>query len=297
MASWQAHVVTFIAKRTIKRPLVKAPGTATIRKVFNQSVRTSRRGFKTEPATLGGVRGEWITVDGAKPAGTLLYLHGGAYVACSPATHRPLTSWFAKQGWRVFVPDYRLAPEHRFPSQIEDAVAVYRAILDSGVDPKSLAVAGDSAGGNLTLALCLSLRDLKMPQPAALALLSPVTDFAWTGESIESNSDRCAMFAKSILPVGAELYLGTHDRKDPLASPYYADLKGLPPMVFHASSDEILRDDSIRTAENARKSGIDTQVQTWPVVPHVWQMLHAFIPEGRESLKLIDTFLRGRIRH
>jgi acetyl esterase/lipase len=134
-----------------------------------------------------------------------------------------------------------------------------------------------------------------MPQPAAIALLSPVTDFTWSGASTTDNSDRCAMFSKDILPVGAHLYLGTHDPRDPLASPYYADLKNLPPMVFQVGEDEILLDDSVRVAEHARQAGIEVEIKTWPVVPHVWQMVHRLLPEARESLRLVDTFLRKHL--
>jgi acetyl esterase/lipase len=294
MASWQAHLVAGICKHTIKRPLVKSPTVATIRKVFNAQWPRAPRACAAQDGALGGVRGEWMTAVDATPIGTLLYLHGGAYIACSPATHRPLTSWFAMQGWKVFAPDYRLAPEHRFPAQLDDAMAVYRALLDSGVDPQQLAVAGDSAGGNLTLALCLSLRDAGLPQPSAIALFSPVTDFTWSGASVEDNSKRCAMFSKEIMPVGRELFLGDHDPSDPIASPYFADLRGLPPMSFHVGGDEILRDDSIRVADHARLAGIEVELRTWPIVPHVWQMLHPWIPEGRESLTSAHEFL---LRH
>ncbi len=295
MASWQAHVAASVCKVIIKRPLVKRPTLATIRKTLGAARPPVPRGCTAKDAAVGDVRGEWMTADSLTTIGTLLYLHGGAHVACSPVTHRPITSWFARQGWRVFAPDYRLAPEHRFPAGIDDCVAVYRALLASGTDAKQLVVAGDSAGGNLTLALCLSLRAKGLPQPAAIALFSPVTDFTWSGASSIDNSPRCAMFSKDILPVGAEFYLGEHDPRDPLVSPYYADLQGLPPMVFHVGDDEILRDDSIRVAENAQKAGIDVQIKTWPVVPHVWQILHRLIPEGRESLRLVNTFLRGRL--
>jgi len=295
MASWQAHVASWVCKWTIKRPLVRSPTAVTIRKVFNAPKPAVPPGCTAREETIGGIRGESMIADGVPPIGTMLYLHGGAFVACSPLTHRPFASWFAKQGFRVFTPDYRLAPEHRFPAALEDCVVAYRALLASGVDPKKLVVAGDSAGGNLTLALCLSLRAAGLPQPCAIALFSAVTDLTWTGESIERNSKRCAMFAKSILPAAVELYLGAHDPRDPLVSPFYADLKGLPPMIFQASEDEILRDDSIRVAEHAKQAGIEVQIDTWPVVPHIWQILHAIVPEGRESLKLVTTFLRRHL--
>lgn len=295
MASWQAHVATALCKLMIKRPLVKSPTLLTIRKTLGATRPGVPRSCTAKDGVVGGIRGEWMTAGSVAPNSTMLYLHGGAHVACSPITHRPLTSWFAKQGWRVFAPDYRLAPENRFPAGLEDCVAVYRALLADGVDPKQLVVAGDSAGGNLTLALCLSLRNLGLPQPTAIALLSPVTDFTWSGASITTNSARCAMFSKDILPVGSHLYLDQHDPRDPLASPYYADLKGLPTMIIHAGEDEILGDDSIRVAEHAKQAGVEVQLRTWPVVPHVWQMLHPFVPEARESLRLIHSFLQSRL--
>ena len=289
--TWQARATSFVLRHTLKKQLSSSATAETIRKAFNASHPHVPRDCIARDDALGGIRGEWMQADNVTAIGTMLYLHGGAYVACSPTTHRPLTSAFARLGWRVYAPDYRLAPEHRFPAQLHDAVAVYRALLDTGIDPKQLVIVGDSAGGNLTLALCLSLRDQGLAQPAAIALFSPVTDFAWTGDSIRSNSKRCAMFAHEMLPSGAELFLGTHDPRDPLASPYYADLKGLPPMLFHAGDDEILRDDSIRTAERAKQAGIEVEIKTWPDVPHIWQMWHRWIPEGRESLALTQTFL------
>ena len=231
-----------------------------------------------------------MTASGVPAIGTLLYLHGGAQVACSPVTHRPLTAAFARRGWRVFAPDYRLAPEHRFPAQNDDCLAVYRGLLAAGVDPRRLVVAGDSAGCNLALTLCLRLREAGLPQPSALGLLSPITDYAGTGGSVQSNSKRCAMFSHTLLDVGVELYLGDHDVRDPLASPHYADLTGLPPMVFHVGADELLRDDSVRLAERAKQAGIEVEIEIWAVVPHVWQ-LHRFIPEARASLAKVHAFL------
>jgi acetyl esterase/lipase len=291
MASWQAKVATFFTRRFVRAPLVRSPDVATIRKVFNATKQRVPRGCHAREDILGGVRGEWLEAERVTPFATMLYLHGGAYVACSPQTHRPITSWFAKHGWRVFAPDYRLAPEHRFPAQIKDAVAVFRTLLETGISPKQIVVAGDSAGGNLTLALCLSLRTAGLPQPAAIGLFSPVTDFAWTGASVVENSERCAMFSKDIMPLGTRYYLGEHDPRDPLASPLYADLHGLPPMFVQVGEDEILRDDSVRLIERARQAGVAAHLRTWPAVPHVWQLLHKWIPEGRESLEWIQANL------
>jgi acetyl esterase/lipase len=289
--SWQARVAASFCRLVIKRPLRKSPDIATIRTVFNASWSLAPRGCAVQADILNGVRGEWLRTDSVAEMGTMLYIHGGAHVACSPVTHRPITSWFAKRGWRVFAVDYRLAPEHRFPAGLEDCVAVFEALLANGVDPKRLVVAGDSAGGNLTLALCLSLRAQQLPLPAGIAMFSPVLDFTWSGASITANTERCAMFCESILPAAARLYLDAHDPRDPFASPYFADLQGLPPMIFHASEDEILRDDSVRVADNARRAGVEAQLKTWPIVPHAWQMLHPLIPEARESLQLAHSFL------
>ncbi|MBC7982911.1 MAG: alpha/beta hydrolase [Candidatus Obscuribacterales bacterium] len=292
MASWQAHVANFILRRTVRAKLVRSPTPETLRKAFGTMRPAVPRDCAATQAVVGGIRGEWLRTRRGDSRGTLLYLHGGAHVACSPVTHRPLTSAFAKHEWQVFAPDYRLAPEHRFPAGLHDVVAAYRGLLADGVEPKSLVVAGDSAGGNLALALCLSLRAANVPMPAALALFSPVTDFAWTGESIRTNSDSCAMFSHQILPHGTQFYLGGHNPRDPLVSPVYADLSGLPPMLVHASEHEILRDDSVRIAERAQQAGVHVEFKTWPNVPHVWQMAHRWMPEGRESLELVHEFLR-----
>jgi acetyl esterase/lipase len=294
MASWQAYLATFFTRRLVRAPLLRAPEVATIRKVFNRGPASVPRGCIVKPDSIGGVPGEWVTAHGTEPQATLLYLHGGAHVACSPVTHRSLTGAFARRGWRVFAPDYRLAPEQRFPAQIDDAVAVYCGLLASGVSARQLAVAGDSAGGNLALALCLSLRAAGLPQPVALALFSPVTDFTSSGASIQGNSERCAMFSKDLVPLVRSLYLGEHDPRDPLASPYFADLTGLPPMLFHVGAHEILLDDSVRMAENAKRAGIEVELQVWPVVPHVWQ-IHPWMPEARASLSQAHAFLQRRL--
>jgi epsilon-lactone hydrolase len=182
----------------------------------------------------------------------------------------------------------------RFPAAIDDVLAAYRGLLASGVDPKLLAVAGDSAGGNLSLALSLSLRAADIPQPVAIALFSPATDFTGASPSAKINDDKCAMFTAALGPIVVDLYLGGADPQNPLASPVYADFAGLPPLLFHVGEDEVLLDDSVRAAERAKRAGIEVDIRIWPVVPHVWQMAHPFIPEGRESLRLANDFL---VRH
>ena len=243
---------------------------------------------------VGGVAGEWLRPAGGRAAGTLLYLHGGGYFACSPQTHRPITGGFAKRGLDVFAPDYRLAPEHPFPAAIDDAVAAYRGLLARGIPPGQLVLGGDSAGGGLTLATLLSLRAAGDQLPAAAMLFSPWTDLAGTGETLRSNSRRDAMFTGVGMERAADPYLAGADARNPLASPLYADLHGLPPLMIHAGSYEILLDDSRRLAERARAAGVDVSMQTWPVVPHVWQLFS--MPESGQSLDAAAAFLKGKLQ-
>ncbi len=197
--------------------------------------------------------------------------------------------WFAAHGFRVFAPDYRLAPEHPFPAAVEDVIAAWRGLL--AAVPGRAVVAGDSAGGTLALALMLALRDAGAMLPGGAALFSPGTDLAGTGDSMRTNARRDAMFLSDAIRHLADAYLGGADPRTPLASPLYADLAGLPPLLIHVGEREILRDDSTRLAERARAAGVAVDLHVWPVVPHVWQFAHATVPEARRSLAAAATFL------
>jgi acetyl esterase/lipase len=244
---------------------------------------------------LAGVPAE--RVEGkSTSAGVLVYLHGGGYFACSARTHRPYTTAFAQHGFLVFAPDYRLAPENRFPAAVEDAVAAWRAVRADVVEESPMVIAGDSAGGGLALATMLRLRELGDPMPAAAALFSPFTDLAGAGESRRTNSRRCAMFRGDVFQRALDYYGGTLDPHDPLISPLYAELRGLPPLLIHVGEDETLRDDSTALAEKARAAGVAVQLKLWPAVPHVWQLFHPFVPEGRRSLAEAAGFLAEAIQ-
>jgi acetyl esterase/lipase len=221
----------------------------------------------------------------------LLYLHGGGYFGCSAESHRPITVGFALHGFRVLAPNYRLAPENRFPAAVDDAVAAYRGLLSEGYSPQHIVVAGDSAGGGLALSLLLALRDAGLPFPAGAALFSPWTDLAATGDSVRTNADRCAMFNGPDIGPSARYYLGDTDPRNPLASPLYGELTGLPPLLIHVGADEILRDDSTRLAERAQAAGVRVELKIWPVVPHAWQLAPHKIPEARQSLRESAAFL------
>jgi monoterpene epsilon-lactone hydrolase len=230
-----------------------------------------------------GVLGEWL--GGEDAPRTLLYLHGGVYFACSSRTHWPITRTLAKAGLRVFAADYWLAPEHPYPAALDDAVAACRGLTGPVV------VAGASAGGRLALALMLRLRDLGLPLPARAALFSPWTDLAATGDSIRTNTRWDAMFEGSGVADSAACYVGGADLRDPLISPLYADLADLPPSLIHVGESKLLRDDSTRLAARARAAGVAVEMEVWPVVPHVWQIMGRFVPEGRQSLDAAARFL------
>jgi monoterpene epsilon-lactone hydrolase len=291
MASWQAHLSVWIVKWRVKRKLRGVRDYRMARKILRPDPYTVPAAVRISPAQVGGVAGEWV--EGAPPTNTvLLYLHGGGYFGCSAASHRPITVGFALEGFRVLAPDYRLAPENQFPAAVDDAVATYRGLLGDGYSPASIVVAGDSAGGGLALSLLLALREAGAPLPAGAVLFSPWTDLAATGESIRTNAARCAMFHGPDIGPSALYYLGDADPRNPLASPLYADLTGLPPLLIHVGADEILRDDSTRLAERAQEAGVRVKLKIWPVVPHAWQLAPHRVPEARQSLREGATFLR-----
>ena len=301
-ASWQARVASFVVRRRVKPALADMRNLAAVRQVFNQPLKPPG-GVRYTEATLGGVAGEWVDAEGLAGATgmageavsvptTLLYLHGGGFVGCSPRTHRPITAALALQGLRVFVPDYRLAPEHPFPAAALDALAVFRALRsDAAGQAGRLVVAGDSAGGNLALGLMLTLRDAGEALPDAAALFSPATDLTGGSPSITLNADRDAMFNGPELTHLADIYLAGADRALPLASPLLGDLSGLPPLLVHVGETESLRDDALRLVQKAREAGVAVDLQVFPVVPHVWQNLHR-LPEARRSVRAAARFLR-----
>jgi monoterpene epsilon-lactone hydrolase len=193
---------------------------------------------------------------------------------------------------RVYAPDYRLAPEHPFPAGLADAVAAWHAVRAQTGASAAMVMGGDSAGGGLALATMLKLRDEGAALPSAAVLFSPLTDLVGIGESRRTNDRRCAMFYGTGLLRATEFYMAGGDPRDPLASPLYADLRGLPPLLIHVGADETLRDDATELAARARAAGVRVELTVWPVVPHVWQLFHPFVPEGRQSLAAASKFLK-----
>ena len=257
------------------------------------------RGWRIRAEHDAPLDGEWI--EPAAPDHTawrrcILYFHGGAYVAMSAQTHRSLTSRLA--GWsntRLFALNYRLAPEHPFPAALDDALAAYHALIAAGIEPNRVVLAGDSAGGGLALALLVALRDAHEKLPAAGVLFSPWTDLAATGGSIAANDKSDALFFGSWIAPEARHYLGETPATDPLASPVYADLTGLPPLFIQVGDSEVLLDDSRRVFENARKAGVQATLQIWHGVPHGWQIFAPILPEGRAALQQASEFIAARL--
>jgi monoterpene epsilon-lactone hydrolase len=306
--SWQSRVVHQLVRARM-RPHAHAPiSPAWVRDQMGRP-RSARRlmarltGARMQQLPSGGgwPGGETVWAPDAAASGpVLLYLHGGGFIACSPETHRPLVSSLVRRiGGRAYVPSYRLAPEHPFPAALQDAKAAYRFLLDhEGIAPSQLVIAGDSAGGGLALSLALSIRDEGWPLPAAVMTFSPWTDLAATGGSLDENSERCAMFAGDTIRRAATFYVGGADPTSPLLSPMYGDFHGLPPLLVHASHDEVLRDDAIRVATAAREAGVPVELELWPHVPHVWQFFGAVLPEAQASLALATRFvLQHTTRH
>src|SRR5712664_1558293 len=294
MASIQAHLAAWIVKWRVKRRLKGVRDYRRARAILKPDPYKVPSSIRVAAMQLGGLPGELVEGPNVGDL-VLLYLHGGGYLGCSAQTHRPITAGFALHAFRVYAPDYRLAPENRFPAALDDAVTVYRALLDAGHEPQQIVVAGESAGGGLSLSLMLALRAAGVPLPACAAVFSPWTDLAATGESVRTNANRCAMFSGTDIAPTARYYLGDTDPRHPLASPLYADLAGLPPLLIHVGENEVLRDDSTRLAERARAAGVPVELKIWPVVPHAWQLAPHRIPEARQSLRESAAFLRSRV--
>jgi len=264
-----------------------------LRDRFGRLARLARTPSDVEVTPAGGpVRGEWVASDRAEPGRTLLYLHGGAYVSGSPATHRGIAVAFSRMARAaVLLPDYRLAPEHPYPAALDDVLATYRWLLDAtGQDPARLAVAGDSSGGGLALALVQALRDAGEPLPAGVALLSPWADLTASGDSIRSKSDADPWLdGPWIAPFGT-LY-GGERVAEPGASPVFGDFTGLPPMLVHAGSEEVLLDDARRVVARARAAGVDASLGVHEGLWHVFQAFSG-LPEARQSLRELAGFVR-----
>jgi len=248
-----------------------------------------------EPVNAGGVPAEWIAAPGAEKDRVILYLHGGGYVVGSINTHRAMVSRIARaSNARALAIDYRLAPEHPFPAAVEDTIAAYKWLLAQGYKPGRIVIAGDSAGGGLTIAGLLAIRDAKLPMPAGAVPISPWTDLEGTGESVRTRATRDVMVTQDNLASSAKQYYGTHDPKDPLVSPVHANFRGLPPMLIQVGDAEILLDDATRVAKSAKAAGVEVELEVWDEMPHVWHVFAKLLPEGQQAIDKIGKFVIAR---
>ena len=254
------------------------------------------RGTRIEPISADGVVGEVVATAASAPDRHVLFLHGGAYSVGSPRLYRLFTWRLANAGRaRVVAIEYRLAPEHPFPAALDDVVQAYRWLLSGGADPRRLAIAGDSAGGGLTLAAMMKLRDQGAPLPSAAVVMSPWTDLALTGRSLHTNAESDPMLVAAEVPRLARYYVPESEARNPYASPLYGDPRGLPPTLIQVGSDEILRDDAVRMAEKMKAAGAEVELQVWTRMPHVFQVLAAVVPEARKAIAEIARFLQAKM--
>lgn len=254
-------------------------------------------GYEAEPARVGGIAGEWVRGKFVRRSdAAVLYLHGGGYAIGSPKSHRhmlgPLS---ADSGLPIFAADYRLAPEHPFPAAVDDALAAYRGLLDSGLKPENLAVAGDSAGGGLTVATLLAIKGAGLPMPACAVPISPWVDLGQGGEAYRSRIGRDPIVKKEPMDVMAAQYLGGADPKTPLASPLFGDLSGLPPLLIQVGTEEALYDDALGLKTKAEAAGVEVSFESWGGMIHVWHIFHPLLSEGRDAIARAGAFLKARI--
>jgi acetyl esterase/lipase len=238
---------------------------------------------------------EWLRPPGVRDDAAVLYLHGGGYVIGSPRSHRHLAAAIARAaGTRALLLDYRLAPEHPFPAALDDAVAAYQWLLAAGIAPARIVVAGDSAGGGLTVATLLALRERGLPRPAGGVCISPWVDLTFGGASYATRAAADPIVTREGIEEMAKVYVGAGDRKAPLISPLFADLRDLPPLLVHVGNDEVLLDDARGLAENARAAGVDVTLEEWPAMIHVWHWFLPMLDEAERAVGDIGAFVRAR---
>jgi acetyl esterase/lipase len=251
---------------------------------------------KRTPVSANGVEAEWLDAPGARTDRAVLYLHGGGYVLGSVNSHRDMIARVsAAANARALGLNYRLAPETPFPGAVDDAVSAYQFLLAQGLTPGHIVIAGDSAGGGLTAATLLAIRERALPRPAAGVLLSPWVDLEGTGESMNGGVSDDPMVRRDLIAAMAPPYLAGKDPKTPLAAPLHADLRGLPPLLIQVGRREVLLDDSLRLAQKAQRAGVDVTLEVGPGIIHVWQMFARELVDARQAIDRIGAFVKKHV--
>ena len=251
-------------------------------------------GVSFEPGQMGPIKGEWVRVDAASPNRLILYFHGGGYISGSPESHRPLIARLCQAaGATAFSVNYRLAPEFAFPAGLRDGIDAYRHLIQRKIPASSIVLAGDGAGGGLAFGCLLAIRNAGLPMPAACVAMSPWADLSLSGWSMLQNAKNDAALSWDLLFVSARNYLRKTSPADPYASPVFASFKDFPPIMVHAGSLEILRDDASRIGERAAEAGVSVSVEIYDGMQHIFQA-QAYVPEARVSLQRLGNFIKQR---
>lgn len=300
MASLQSDVIKqFYLSLSERFKANPALDILTLRDMFEQfqSLTAEPTGVHYDEFVAGDIRGLWCLPADASPDSVLLHLHGGAFVAGSPATHRKLVGHLAKAaGMNALIVDYRLAPEHPYPAPIHDGVAAYRHLLDRGFSAERIALSGDSAGGNLAVATAIMLRDGGDPLPAAIACFSPWFDLALTGNSFRENAEKDVFMQFEVNTWLADMYCGEHGQADdPRISPLYGDVTGLPPLYLVAGGFEMLLDDTLRFAERARNGHVEVELEVVPEMQHAHVFMAGRAGEADDSIANAAAWLKTKM--
>lgn len=293
----RAKIMRSISSAYLQRMNVAKVDVRKIRRLWNFLGRMMITAFGVKIARdeINGLYAEWLTPKDRMDGKLLLYLHGGAYVVGGCDMYRQMVSHMARAGRiQALLPEYRLSPEHKYPAAINDAVGIYRALLQQGIKPESIVFAGDSAGGGLAVATLLALRDAGDPLPAAAVLLSPFLDVSGSGESMQSRAMQDPWFHAEDVSTIADYYCAAEQRREPLVSPVFADVGGLPPLYIQVGDDEILLSDSERIAQKIKVAGGEVELEVWPEMWHVFQMFIGKMPESGRAIRKIGDYVRGR---
>lgn len=300
IAKFKSRLVNILAQSVIRstiRPLWSSKLPITWQRSITGALLNNGwvpRAAKVSETTLGGIRTELLVPATGAGEQVIFYVHGGGYVVCSPRTHRPLTSRLTLAlNATTYVPHYRLAPEQPFPAGLEDVLAAYQGLLANGINASNVVIMGDSAGGGLALALTLSIRDKGLPLPAKLMLISPWVDLTLVGETLHSKNGIDPMLTWDWIVSKTPDYLGATAATNPLVSPLFADLTGLPPTLVQVGSEEILLSDSERLAVNAAAAGWALTLTVWQGMWHDFQLLGSMVPEADAAIAAITRFVRG----
>jgi acetyl esterase/lipase len=297
MPSWQSSFVDRFRRMGRPKGATAETDIAELRRQYaylSDRFGAPPRDAKFEPAQIGPLKGEWVRVAKSSPARLILYFHGGGYIAGSPETHRALVARLVQASEATaFTLDYRLAPEFAFPAAVRDGIDAYRQLIARGTSPQSIVLAGDGSGGGLAFAVLHAARNANLPMPAACAVMSPWADLSLSGWSILQNARNDNALNWELLFVSARHYLKKTNPSDPYASPVFASFKDFPPLMVHAGSQEMLRDDASRIGDRAADANVPVSVEIYDGMQHLFQA-NRHVPEAKVSLQRLGQFIRAR---